>query len=101
MTDLPPEHPLNRGELRGWFRPVFKPYPTDPDAYARVEMARSAEAWLDDIRAYLVEQELTTDLAETVAGLMDVSGWSMQTAVAQMRTCMLPEHGGTHTEVEP
>lgn len=88
-----------------WFlpknQPVEKPYqrgPLEPGVICRVEMARSAMTWLDDIKAYLVELELSTELAETVAGLMDVAGWSMETAVAQMRLCLTPENGGTYVE---
>jgi hypothetical protein len=61
-------------------------------------MARSAKHWIDDIRAYLVEQELTTDLAETVAKLMDHAGWSLPETVARLREVMLPEHGGTYVD---
>lgn len=91
--------------MSDWFspknEPVEKPYqrgPLEPGVVCRVEMARSATYWLDDIRAYLVEQELTIDLAETVAKLMDHTGWSLPETVAQLRTIMLPEHGGTYEE---
>jgi hypothetical protein len=80
--------------------PVEKPYPSplEPGVICRVEMARSAMSWKADIEAYLVEQELTTDLAETVAKLMDVSGWNLPTTVAHLRLCLKPEHGGTYVE---
>lgn len=87
-----------------WFdpknEPVEKPYPDPlgPGVIARVQLARSATHWLADIEAYLVEQELATALAPTVAKLMDHAGWSLPTAVAQMRSIMLPEHGGTYVE---
>jgi len=89
---------------QSWFdpknEPVEKPYPDllEPGVVARVRMARSAGHWLPDIEAYLVEQELSTDIAPAIAKLMDHTGWSLPTTVTQVRSIMLPEHGGTYVE---
>jgi hypothetical protein len=58
-----------------------------------VDRAHSANAYadgLEDIEAYLVERELSARLAPTVAGLIDVSGWSLERAVAEMRLAFQP-----------
>lgn len=70
-----------------------KPYPTpndDPRVLAHVEASRTATRWLPDIAAYLVEQELSTELAETVAKYMDVSGSSLARAVADIKSVLYP-----------
>lgn len=68
-----------------------KPYPSTPDdarVLAHVEASRTARAWLPDIAAYLVEQELSTELAETVAGYMDVTGLSLARAVLDIKSVL-------------
>jgi len=52
-------------------------------------MARSASHWRADIEAYLVEKQLSTELADAVIGVMDVSGWSLEYTVSQMRTILV------------
>lgn len=70
-----------------------KPYPdptNDPQVVAHVQASRSSRHWLPDVAAYLVEQELTADLAETVAGYMDVTGLSVQRAVEDIKQVLAP-----------
>jgi hypothetical protein len=45
---------------------------------------------LEEIEAYLVEHEFSARLAPTVVGLIDVSGWSLERAVAEMRLTFEP-----------
>lgn len=66
---------------------MLKPY-GEPDQPGRFQFARSAKTWLPDIEAYLVEQEMSTDLAPTVAGLIDVTGQSLEAAVSAIRSLM-------------
>lgn len=70
-----------------------KPYPDDRQA-AHVVASRTAARWLPDIAAYLVEQELTAELAQMVAGYMDVTGMSMQRAVADIKSVLKPPVSG-------
>lgn len=80
------------GAMPGWL-PERKPdahespYPPEmgPGVVARVVLKRSAAGWLDDIKAYLIEQEMPVDLAESVAKVMDVSGWSCAETVRRFR----------------
>jgi hypothetical protein len=58
------------------------------EVIARVQMARSAAHWADDIKAYLVEQELSVELADPVIGLMDAFGFTVHAAVAHIRQAL-------------
>lgn len=71
-----------------------KPYPTPlgSGVAARAELARSAETWRADIEAYLVERQLTTDLADSVIRLMDFAGWSLEFTVDELQL-ILREYG--------
>jgi len=64
---------------------MFRPYPEA----GRVVLARTATAWLADIEAYLVEQEMPTTLAPIVAGVIDVSGASLASVVAALRAALV------------
>jgi hypothetical protein len=80
------------GAMPGWL-PDRKPdahespYPPElgPGVVARVVLKRSALGWLSDIEAYLAEQEMPISLAESVAKVMDVSGWSCAETVERFR----------------
>lgn len=64
-----------------------KPYP-DPGV---LEVARSMHHWIDDIRAYLAERELSTTLAETVADMMDAFHYSLKDTVDQLERVLRSE----------
>ena len=66
---------------------IEKPYSQHLEP-GRFQFARSAKTWLADIEASLVEQEMTTDLAPTVAGLLDATGISLEDAVSALRSLM-------------
>jgi len=75
------------GAMPGWL-PERKPDAHEspfPVPGCRVILKRSAMGWLDDIEAYLVEQEMPVGLAESVAKVMDVSGWSCAETVRRFR----------------
>lgn len=68
--------------------PIERPYPsplTHPWMVARVEMARSAESWRADIEAMLVESGMTTELTDTVIGLVDKTGYSVTESIDVLR----------------
>lgn len=77
------------GAMPGWL-PERKPdahespYPGD-GVTTSVVLKRSALGWLPEIEAYLTEQEMPTSLAESVAKVMDVSGWTCAETVARFR----------------
>lgn len=70
-------------------RPYLTPS-NDPRVVAHVEASRTARHWLPDIEACLVEQELSSELAETVAGYMDVTGLSVTRAVLDIKSVLRP-----------
>lgn len=75
------------GAMPGWLpdeKQVGHESPYPPEG-RRVILKRSATGWLADIEAYLTEQEMPTSLAESVAKVMDVSGWSCAETVARLR----------------
>lgn len=59
-----------------------KPYGTG-DLNA-TPFAMSAETWREDIEAYLVEHELSAELASTVIKMIDTSGWTLVRAVKML-----------------
>jgi hypothetical protein len=76
------------------------PAPRRPSGPSRTEtsvitwrMGEAASTYrleLEELEAYLVEHELSARLAPTVAGLIDVGGWSLERAVAEMRLTVRP-----------
>ena len=62
----------------------LSPYPESN----RVVMARSAHHWIPEIEARLVELELDTVLAPTVADLADSMGTSIEQAITGLAACL-------------